>query len=112
MKTISKGDDIGAAFHPPGQFQGCLNTVGAGWAGELNLVCQIAGGQNGIGECFQEPFFGRRAHVQGVDDAVVLQIINHGGGDGLVVVAVVQRSGPGEEIYVSFALFIIEHGAF
>ena len=71
--------------------------VGAGGAGELDLVVVATGLEDLLLKAFDEIPFGRRVHIQRVHDMVAVYVIEDRLFDIVVVVTVVHGPGAGEE---------------
>src|SRR5690606_30381167 len=90
VKTVGEGNDVGTAFHLPGQLHGRFHTVGTGGAGELHLVVQATGIKDVLLVRFHEVVLGGGEQVQALAHAVRLNVLKQRFFQNIVVVAVVQ----------------------
>ena len=111
VEGVGEGDDRLAALDLAGQLQRGLDGVGAGRAGEHDLVVQVARPQDDVLEALQEGALGGGGHVQAVGDAVTLQVVEQRAFEHRVVVAVVERAGAGEEVEVGVAVLVVHAAA-
>ena len=111
VEGVGEGDDRLAALDLAGQLERGLDGVGAGRAGEHDLVVQAARAQDHVLERLQERALGRGRHVQAVGDAVALDVVDQRAFQHRVVVAVVERAGAGEEVEVRVAVLVVHVAA-
>ena len=110
VKGAHQGKDVLAFFHLAGQLQSGLHSVGAGGAGELQLIGKPPGLEDLFLIKLDKLPLGACVHVQGVHHPVLLQILHQPVPDQVRVVAVVQGPGPAEEVNILPPLLVIEKG--
>ncbi|MNN40531.1 hypothetical protein D3C81_1546080 [compost metagenome] len=83
--------------------------IGAGRAGELDLVLHLARQQHMALKGLQERFLGAGRHIEAVHDTVFRQVIDDRLLHDRIVVTVIQRAGTGQEVDIAATAFIDEH---
>ncbi len=111
VEAIGEGDDVVPAGEVAGDLHRRFHGVGAGGAGELDLVLQIARLQDAVVKGIQKVTLGRGVGIKAVGDAVALDIGDQVLLEERVVVAVVQRAGAGEKIQVLAAIDVGQGGS-
>src|SRR5690554_2757483 len=105
VETVSERNDVGTAFHLAGQLHGRFHTVGTG---ELHLVVQATGIKDVLLVRFHEVVLGGGEQVQALAHTVCLDVLEQCFLQDIVVVAVVQGTGTGQEVQVLFAVFGVQ----
>src|SRR5690606_10146307 len=93
------------------QLQGGLDGIGAGRAGELQLVLPVARLQQHAIDRFKKILLGRGGHVQAVYYAVGLQVLDDLGLEDGIVVSVVQGARAAEEVDIFPSSFVQQQRA-
>ena len=100
VEGVRERHDGGAAGRLAGDLERRLDGVRAGRPGELQLVVEPARCEHEPLERLDERLLGRGGHVEAVDDAVALEVLDERARERRVVVPVVEHAGPGEEVEV------------
>ncbi len=100
VEGVRERHDRGPAGRLAGDLECGLDGVRAGRPGELQLVVEPARREHEPLERLDEVALGRGGHVEAVDDAVALEVLDERAGERGVVVPVVEHAGPGEEVEV------------
>ena len=111
MEGVRERDDVRAAGHLAGDLERRLDGVRAGRPGELQLVVEAARREHELLERLDERLLGRGGHVEAVDDAVALEVLDERPLERRVVVPVVEHAGAGEEVEVLAAVGVDERRA-
>ena len=98
-----EGDDGASLGDLAGQLQCRLHRVGTGRPAALHPIIQSARRQDAIAELPQEGELCRGMQIEGLEDSVILQIIDDGTFDAGIVVAVVDNTRTGKEFDVRTA---------
>ncbi len=106
VKAVRERDDVGAALDLARDLQRGLDRVGAGGTGELQGVAPVARLEQHAIHRLQETLLRAGGHVEAVDDAVRLHILQQLFLENRIVVAVVQGAGATEEVDVLGAFLI------
>src|SRR5690606_9204164 len=85
--------------------------VSAGRAGELKGVLPTSRLEKDPVHCFQEVFFSAGGHVEAMNDAVALNVLNDFLFEYRIIVAIVERSGATEKVDVLLTVFVNQYGA-
>ena len=108
VEGVRERDHVRAAGRLAGDLERRLDGVRAGRPGELQLVVEAARHEHVLLERLDERLLGRRGHVEPVDDAVALEVLDERTRERGVVVAVVQHARAGEEVEVLAAVGVDE----
>ena len=109
VESVRERDDGGTAGRLAGDLQRGLDGVRARRPGELQLVVESARYEHVLLEGLDERLLGGGGHVEAVDDAVALEVLDERARERGVVVPVVEHAGPGEEVEV-FAPVGVDEG--
>ena len=101
VKSVGEADDVGAAGDLARELHRRLDRVGAGRPGKLHDIVKAARCQDDLLHRRQERLLGGGVEIEAVRDPVALDVADQRILEDRVVVAVVQRTGPGEEIQVA-----------
>jgi hypothetical protein len=112
VETAHQAPDVIALFHLARQLQGRFDGIGSGRPRKHHFVIQAARLKHFFLKKAQKLRFGRRHHVERVQNAVVLQIRHQLVLDVVVVVTVVDRSCSAEKVDVLLAVHIGHHRSF
>ncbi|MNJ63813.1 hypothetical protein D3C77_597370 [compost metagenome] len=108
---MGERNHIGAALDLARDLQRGFHGIGAGGAGELQRVLPVARLEQHAIHRLQETLLRAGRHVQAMDDAVRLHILQQLFLENRIVVAIVQRAGAAEEIDVLGAFLIDQRRA-
>ncbi|MNC41687.1 hypothetical protein D3C75_904620 [compost metagenome] len=112
VEAVGEADHVAAPGDLARQLQRGFHRVGAGRPGELHqVVGHAARLEDQPVEGLEEGFLGRRVHVQAMGQAVALDVVEQRLLEQRMVVAVVERTGAGEEVDVALAVAGDQFGA-
>ena len=111
MKGIGETHHLFPAGDLARQLERGFHRIGAGRAGELELVVQTARLQDHLVELIDEALLGLAVHVQRMGDAVAHQIAKQGLLDAVRVVTVVENACATEEVQIAAAVGVGHPGA-
>ncbi len=112
VEAVGEVDDVASAGDLAGDLQRGFDRVGAGRADELHdVVVQAARLEDDVLHRLEEALLGGGVQVERMGDAVVHDVVDQRALEDIVVVAVVQRAGAGQEVEVAVALRVEQLGA-